>query len=72
MIQTLFIKSTRVGKSMMKNVNSKSYDIAEQAVREAYRKVKTNRGAEGIDQVTIEAFEQNLEGNLYKVWNRMS
>tara|TARA_B100000674_G_scaffold117118_1_gene88354 strand:+ start:693 stop:1946 length:1254 start_codon:yes stop_codon:yes gene_type:complete len=57
---------------MMKNVNPKSYCIAEQAVREAYRRVKSNRGAEGIDQITIKDFEQNLEGNLYKVWNRMS
>ena len=49
---------------MMKHVKPKSYHIAEQAVREAYRRVKNNRGAEGIDHVTIEAFEQNLEGNL--------
>ena len=57
---------------MMKHVKPKSYHIAEQAVREAYRRVKNNRGAEGIDQITIESFERNLEGNLYKVWNRMS
>ena len=39
---------------------------------EAYRKVKSNQGAAGVDGVTIEAFEKDLQGNLYKIWNRMS
>ena len=56
----------------MKDTQAKPYLIAEQAVREAYRRVKRNRGAAGIDQVKIEDFEKNLEGNLYKIWNRMS
>ena len=56
----------------MKDTQAKPYLIAEQAVREAYRRVKRNRGAAGIDQVNIEDFEKNLEGNLYKIWNRMS
>jgi RNA-directed DNA polymerase len=25
-----------------------------------------------VDGVTIEQFEQDLQGNLYKLWNRMS
>ena len=50
----------------------KSYQISEHAVREAYRRVKRNKGAEGIDQMTFDDFERNLERNLYKVWNRMS
>ena len=29
-------------------------------------------GAEGIDEESIQAFEENLRDNLYKVWNRMS
>ena len=48
----------------MKDTQAKPYLIAEQAVREAYRRVKRNRGAAGIDQVKIEDFEKNLEGNL--------
>jgi RNA-directed DNA polymerase len=41
-------------------------------VREAYRKVRSNQGAAGVDLQTIDAFEKNLEKNLYKIWNRMS
>ena len=39
---------------------------------EAYELVKANKGSAGIDDETIEDFEQNLKGNLYKLWNRMS
>jgi RNA-directed DNA polymerase len=39
---------------------------------EAYRQVKANRGAAGIDEQTITDFERKLKANLYKVWNRMS
>jgi RNA-directed DNA polymerase len=54
------------------STKAKVYFIAEQAVREAFKRVKRNRGAEGIDKVSLEDFEKNLEGNLYKIWNRMS
>ena len=39
---------------------------------EAYRQVKANKGAAGVDGQTIEAFETDLKNNLYKIWNRMS
>ena len=51
---------------------AKSYDIPKQEMWEAYRLVKANRGAAGIDGQSIEGFEENLEKNLYKIWNRMS
>ena len=54
------------------STKAKVYFIAEQAVREAFKRVKKNRGTEGIDTVSLEDFEKNLEGNLYKIWNRMS
>ncbi|MCP1838457.1 group II intron reverse transcriptase/maturase [Bradyrhizobium sp. USDA 4523] len=38
----------------------------------AYRLVKANAGSAGVDKVSLEAFEKDLKGNLYKVWNRMS
>ncbi len=41
-------------------------------VREAWEKVKANKGAPGVDEVTIEVFEADLGNNLYKAWNRMS
>lgn len=52
--------------------SAKSYNIAKRDVWEAYQLVKANRGAAGVDDETIAMFEQNLSGNLYKVWNRMS
>ena len=41
-------------------------------VWEAYRRVKANKGAPGVDGCSIEDFETDLRGNLYKIWNRMS
>ena len=51
---------------------AKPYDISKQLVWEAYQRVKANRGAAGVDGVSLAAFERDLKGNLYKVWNRMS
>ena len=50
----------------------KPFDISKWAVWEAYQKVKANKGAPGVDEVSIEEFEKDLKGNLYKIWNRMS
>jgi group II intron reverse transcriptase/maturase len=52
--------------------STKPYCIAKRTVWEAYQQVKANRGAAGIDDETIAMFEQNLSGNLFKLWNRMS
>lgn len=52
--------------------SGKSFDISKQEVWEAYRQVKANQGAPGVDEVTLEAFETDLKNNLYKIWNRMS
>ncbi|RPJ19340.1 MAG: group II intron reverse transcriptase/maturase, partial [Planctomycetaceae bacterium] len=51
---------------------AKSYVIPKQVVWEAYKKVKANRGAAGVDGQSIEAFEKDLKDNLYRIWNRMS
>ena len=52
--------------------SAKPYGIAKCTVWEAYQQVKANRGAAGIDDETIDDFEQDLSKNLYKLWNRMS
>jgi RNA-directed DNA polymerase len=39
---------------------------------EAYLKVKSYKGAAGVDEQRIEDFEKDLKRNLYIVWNRMS
>nr|WP_312579326.1 group II intron reverse transcriptase/maturase [Sedimentibacter sp.] len=51
---------------------SKPYNISKQAVLEAYKLVKANKGSAGIDGVDFDKFEEHLKNNLYKVWNRMS
>lgn len=50
----------------------KQYNIDKQTVMKAYRLVKANAGSAGVDKVSLEAFEKDLKGNLYKIWNRMS
>jgi len=50
----------------------KPFGISEKAVWEAYKQVKGNKGAAGVDDESIEDFEENVEDNLYKIWNRMS
>jgi len=51
---------------------AKSFDISKQLVWQAYKQVKANKGAAGIDGETMVDFDRNLKGNLYKIWNRMS
>jgi RNA-directed DNA polymerase len=41
-------------------------------VYEAYLKVKTNKGAGGVDRETIEKFDKDWKNKLYRIWNRMS
>jgi len=52
--------------------DGKPFAISKRLVWEAWRRVKANRGAWGVDEESIEEFERNLQGNLYKLWNRMS
>ena len=50
----------------------KPFDISKRAVWEAYEKVRANKGAPGVDGVSLAEFEKDLKNNLYKIWNRMS
>ena len=50
----------------------KSHDIPKLLVWDAWLKVKKKGGAAGADGVTIEQFGEDLNGNLYRLWNRMS
>ena len=50
----------------------KPFEISKWAVQEAWEKVRANKGAPGVDKVSIEAFEADLGNNLYKVWSASS
>src|ERR1700734_4384783 len=50
----------------------KPFDIPKWEVWEAFKKVKANQGAAGVDGQSVADFEANLSNNLYKLWNRMS
>jgi RNA-directed DNA polymerase len=50
----------------------KPFAISKWVVWDAYEKVKANHGAAGVDGESIATFEEDLQGNLYKLWNRMS
>jgi RNA-directed DNA polymerase len=52
--------------------NGKPFEISKRLVWEAWLKVRANKGAAGVDEESIEEFERNLTGNLYKLWNRLS
>lgn len=52
--------------------DKKPYNISKKTIMEAFKKVKANKGSAGIDEESIELFEKDLKGNLYKIWNRMS
>ena len=55
-----------------KPTQDKPFVIPKSMVWEAYRRVAANKGAPGVDGQDLEEFEADLEGNLYKIWNRMS
>ena len=47
--------------------DAKSFEISRHLVMEAYKRVKANKGAAGVDEVSIADFENNLKSNLYKI-----
>jgi group II intron reverse transcriptase/maturase len=50
----------------------KSFAIPRRLVWEAWRQVRANKGAPGVDEQSLEEFEAGLRDNLYVIWNRMS
>ena len=61
-----------MSKAKLKEVSMKSFSISKEAVWEAYKQVKKNKGAAGVDSQSIEEFDKKVNDNLYKIWNRMS
>jgi len=56
----------------VKEKMTKPFNISKQLVMQAYKLVKANAGAGGVDRQSLEDFEINLKDNLYKIWNRLS
>ena len=52
--------------------SNKPFDISKWLLMQAWEKVKANRGAPGVDGLGVDRFEEQLQDNLYKIWNRMS
>ena len=50
----------------------KPFSISKRVVWEAFQRVKANKGAAGVDEQSIEEFEQDRDKNLYRIWNRLS
>ena len=46
---------------------AKSIPVTIEMVWAAYKKVKAKRGSAGIDGISLEQFELNLDDNLYKI-----
>ena len=51
---------------------ARPFCIEKREVWEAYKRVKANRGAAGVDGQSIAEFEEDLSNNLYRIWSRMS
>jgi RNA-directed DNA polymerase len=65
------IETTGNRRTLMRTTD-KPFNIDKMQVYEAFKAVKSNGGAAGVDGETIEQFEADLKSKLYKIWNRMS
>jgi hypothetical protein len=53
-------------------LRGKSQPITPEMVESAYRKVKSNGGAAGVDGKDMSYMEAHKSEELYKLWNRMA
>jgi group II intron reverse transcriptase/maturase len=51
---------------------SKGVPITKEMVWEAYKKVKSNKGASGVDNESLVEYDTKRSSNLYKLWNRLA
>ena len=63
------VRSWEEARTTCQSPKDKSFAIPKLLVWEAWRQVKANKGAPGVDGQDLDEFEADLEDNLYKVWN---
>lgn len=51
---------------------AKPFSITKRQVWDAYKRVRANKGSAGVDGQSLDEFERDLSGNLYKLWNRLA
>ncbi len=64
--------ATFIDKGRDSGIETKSLPITKRMVWESYKKVRSNKGAAGIDDETLDLYKERLKDNLYILWNRMS
>jgi RNA-directed DNA polymerase len=68
----LLLNNSLKKERMMQKEMTKSLPVSKRMVWNSYLKVTSNQGGAGIDDQSIEGFNEDLSKNLYKLWNRMS
>ena len=51
---------------------TKSVPVSKEQVWFAYKKVRSNHGSAGVDQISMEEYDAERSKHLYKLWNRMA
>lgn len=57
---------------MIDYYETKEHPITKKMILDAYKEIKANGKAAGVDGQRLEDYAQKLPGNLYKLWNRMT
>jgi RNA-directed DNA polymerase len=57
---------------MIDYYETKEHPITRKMVIDAYRKIRGNGDAAGVDGLTLSDYAVNLNSNLYKLWNRLT
>jgi group II intron reverse transcriptase/maturase len=57
---------------MIDYFETKEHPITRKMVLDAFREIKSNSQASGVDGVSVSNYAENLQANLYKLWNRLT
>jgi retron-type reverse transcriptase len=70
-VEPTFVPGVAVLNSFVRKIHSLTGRIDMRLMRQAFKAVKKNRGAAGIDKVSIKMFERNLDQNLEALMKRL-